>query len=258
MQSLMVKPGSIDVSTAKVESLFSIAGGTIARDLSFGPDYSILLEHVAYLPTPLKFRLLDCFADWRNVSSLTNEGAKELLRTDLDEVDLGDDEEWCDDDSSDDGERVEGKRREIEEQFESLRFEDEFTTPMSTALTKLDLSFCSVNLKTLRSLLLRPSYSHTSTLATSPTPTSIKLLPIFPHLHTLLVASTPHLTIHDSFYSLLSSLLSLRVLSLAGKLLPTTAISTFHPRLSASTPLLREIDLNYMEFEVKDVMRRTV
>jgi len=242
--------------TVKAESLFSIAGGTIARDLAFGPDYSILLEHVAYLPTSLKIRLLDCFADWRNVSSLTNEGAKELLKIDLDEVDLGDDEEWCDDDSGDDDERVEGKRGEIEEQIESLRFEDEFATPMSTALTRLDLSFSSINLKTLRTLLLRPSSPQTSTLITSPNPTSIKLLPSFPHLHTLLVASTPHLTIHDSFYSLLSSLLSLRVLSLAGKLLPTMAISTFLPRLSASTPLLREIDLSYMEFDAKEVMRR--
>ncbi|GAA5833315.1 hypothetical protein JCM5353_008532 [Sporobolomyces roseus] len=242
--------------TVKVESLFSIAGGTIARDLSFGPDYSILLEHIAYLPTSLKIRLLDCFADWRNESSLTNEGAKELLRTDLDELDSRDDVEWCDDDSSNDDERGEGKGKEIEEQFESLRFEDEFATPMSTSLTRLDLSFSSINLKTLRTLLLRPSSPQTSTLVTSPTPASIKLLPIFPQLHTLLVASTPHLTIHDSFYSLLSSLLSLRVLSLAGKLLPTTAISTFLPRLSVSTPLLREIDLSYMEFDAKEVMRR--
>jgi len=245
-----------NASTAKVESLFSIAGGTIARDLSFGPDYSILLEHVAYLPTSLKIGLLDCFADWRNESSLTNEGAKELLRTDLDELDSGADEEWCDDVSSDDGERVEGKGEETEEQFESLRFEDEFATLMSTALTRLDLSFSSINLNTLRSLLLRPSSPQPLNLVTSPTPASIKLLPIFPHLHTLLVASTSHLTTHDSFYSLLSSLLSLRVLSLAGKLLPTTVISAFLPRLSASTPLLREIDLSYLEFDAKEVTRR--
>ena len=239
-----------------VESLFSIAGGSIARDLSLGADHSLLLEHVAYLPTTLKLRLLDCFANWRNESSLTNDGAKELLREDLDEMQDGDYGAWSDEDSNSDTEREEGDTPEVEDQFRSLKFEDEFATPMSTALTRLDLSFSFINLKTLRSVLLRPSSPQPSTLVTSPSATSVKLLPIFPHLHTLFLCSTPHLAIHDSLYSLLSSLLSLRILSLAGKLLPPTAISTFLPRLSVSTPLLRELDLSYMDFEVKEVMRR--
>ena len=92
-----------------VGSLFSIAGGSIARDLSLGPDHSLLLEHVAYLPTSFKLRLLDCFANWRNESSLTNEEAKELT-TDLDEMADGDYGAWSDD-CSDRESRARGERR---------------------------------------------------------------------------------------------------------------------------------------------------
>ena len=81
-----------------------------------------------------------------------------------------------------------GCGEEIEQHFESLKFEEEFATPMSTALTRLDLSFSLLDLKTLRSLLLRPSspqppnsrYSQLCNLSQA-----LPCLSTSPHLHTL-------------------------------------------------------------------------
>ncbi|GAA5878491.1 hypothetical protein JCM16303_002099 [Sporobolomyces ruberrimus] len=238
-----------------VDPLFDIAGGTIARDLARGQEESVLLEHVAYLPTHLKMRLLDVLADWKNPWSLTNSGAKELLRTDLDEMSEGDDWEDSADleesEHDDEWDRLPSKR---ELAIGSLSLTDEFSTPLSTSLTHLNLSFSSITLKTLRSILLLPSTSTAPSLSSaSPHP---KLIPTFPHLHTLTLASTRNIPIlHDHFFSLLSLLLSIRTLSLAGNsivALDTESSSCCAPRLFAlrlanATPLLRSLDLGYLE-----------
>ena len=69
-----------------------------------------MLEHLAYLPTSLKLRLLDCFADCMSEASLTNDGAKELLGTDLDEMADGDYGAWSDN-CLDRESRARGRRR---------------------------------------------------------------------------------------------------------------------------------------------------
>jgi hypothetical protein len=130
---------------------------------------------------------------------------------------------------------------------------------MSLALTSLNLSFSFISLKTLRSILLRSPPPPPS----SATTTGSKLLPVFPHLSTLTLCSVRNVPIlHDQFFNLVSHLLPLRVLSLSGNSfsLPTAAVendeeTTIHwcsPRsflykLSSSTPLLRQLDLSYID-----------
>ena len=245
-------------NTGGVKSLFSLAGQTFARDLAQGPSHSILLEHVAYLPTHLKIRLLnEVMADYECFWNLTNSGAKELLRTDVDGVDARDWEDLLDDDEDDKDEWDQEERS----MPRSLDFRDDFASPLSTTLTILNLSFSSITLKTLRSVLLRPSSTIPSTSSVPP-----KLLSTFPHLHTLLLCSTRNIPfLHDQFFNLLSLLISLRNLSLSGNtlLLPpnrqsaedeTACCSTklFLPRLAAATPLLIEVDLSYMSMSSVD------
>ncbi|GAA5996324.1 hypothetical protein JCM5350_007232 [Sporobolomyces pararoseus] len=239
-------------NTGAVKSLFSLAGQTLSRDLAQGQSHSILLEHVAYLPTHLKIRLLnEVMADYECFWNLTNSGAKELLRTDVDGVDARDREDLLDDDEDDKDEWDQEERS----MPRSLDFRDDFASPLSTALTILNLSFSSITLKTLRSVLLRPSSMTPSTSSVPP-----KLLSTFPHLHTLLLCSTRNIPfLHDQFFNLFSLLISLRNLSLSGNtlLLPpnrqsaqgeTACCSTklFLPRLAAATPLLNQIDLSYL------------
>ncbi|BGP39970.1 hypothetical protein JCM10450v2_003950 [Rhodotorula kratochvilovae] len=234
-------------------SLFEVAGGVLVADVARAED-SLLLEHVAYLPNHLRVRLLAVFSDWRNPAPLTDEAARELLRTDVsdgDEVDgvdaglarakLEDDAER--DDAVDDG----GWE-------DALGAHD---ADMVDILHTLDLSFSHVSLRTLRTLLLRPvaSSSSPSTSSLPSTPSAPlpapKLVPVFPHLHTLNLTSTPRIPFSDAFFDLLPHLISLRSLSLAGKSLDhaqTTATSaSLLPRLAAATPTLRALDLSFVE-----------
>ncbi|GAA5918133.1 hypothetical protein JCM1841_005267 [Sporobolomyces salmonicolor] len=250
-----------------VPSLFEGVGRVVAADLARGSGEvnqgSLLMEHVAYLPPHLKLRLLDVFADWKNDCPLTNEGARQLLRTDVDELEEGGDGTDGDDDD-------EGWDRDIPDVVEnrlSYHTLDDFSS-LATHLTRLNLSFSTTTIGTLRSLLLRPSTStlrstSTSTVpslsspapaaASSQPPTSVKLLPTFPHLHTLLLVSMPHLPLSDQLFDLLSAHLSLRTLSLAGNILSSCVSvvnsSTFLPRLSAATPNLRSLDVSYMTMD---------
>ncbi|GJN89343.1 hypothetical protein Rhopal_002323-T1 [Rhodotorula paludigena] len=244
-----------------VETLSSVAGGVIAADLARGSD-SLLLEHVAYLPNHLRVRLLDVFADWRNPYPLTDEGARHLLRTDVSdgfEVAVIHDAPSAvdEDDEADDWEASVGPH-----EASSMR-----------DLDSLDLSFSVVSLRALRNLLLRPadpsaippsdissrSSSHT------PIPPPPKLIPVFPHLRTLNLTATPRIAFTSTFFDLLSSLLSLRSLSLSGKSLepPPSASpalfassttddrlatpANFLPLLASATPTLRTLNLSYID-----------
>ncbi|GAA5860532.1 hypothetical protein JCM1840_000288 [Sporobolomyces johnsonii] len=251
-----------------VPSLFDVAGGVVAADLARGSgevnEGSVLMEHVAYLPTHLKLRLLDVFADWRNDHPLTNEGARQLLRTDIDELE----QEGADGDGDDDDEGWDRDIPDVEATGLSYATLDDFS-PLATSLTRLNLSFSTITIGTLRSLLLRPSKSTSNITVASPRPfnpapsgfalaaapsqppTSVKLLPTFPHLHTLLLTSMPYLALSDQLFDLLSAHLSLRTLSLAGLTLASAVVtsSSFLPRLAAATPNLQSLDVSYMAMD---------
>ncbi|GAA6027248.1 hypothetical protein JCM8097_002523 [Rhodosporidiobolus ruineniae] len=229
---------------AGAPTLFQVAGGVVAQDLAAG-DQSLLLEHVAWLPNHLRMRLLDVFSDWRNAAPLTSEGAVELLRTDISEG-VEQDE---------DGAEV-VRQEEEEDDWENAARGDEAAL---TSLESLDFSFSAVSTRALRSVLLRPvaststasSRSNTPSTPTSSIPRAPKLVPTFPLLRTLNLTSTPRIPFTSAFFELLSSLISLRHLSLCGKSLdqPSSAVtsSTFLPLLSASTPTLHTLDLSYVD-----------
>jgi hypothetical protein len=223
-------------------SLFTAAGKVVAADLAQGRERSLLLEHVAYLPNHLRLRLLDVFADWCNAAPLTSEGVTELLRLDISdgvEVDVvGEGEDSAavstapieDEDDEDDG-------------WESSGLGGGGTSLES--LESLNFSFSAVSLRTLRHLLV-----HDAVPPPLP-PAPPKLLPRFPLLHSLDLTSTPRIHFTDSFFDLLTSLISLRTLSLCGKSLDTyssaVTAATFLPRLSAATPNLVSLNLSYLE-----------
>ncbi|GAA6056708.1 hypothetical protein JCM3770_006477 [Rhodotorula araucariae] len=235
-------------------NLFEVAGGVVVADVARGQEDSLLLEHLAYLPNHLRVRLLDVFADWRNPAPLTDEAARELLRTDVsdgNEVDA-----------------VEAKRASaaVEDAAgqdltdEDGGWEDALgaqDADLVDVLHTLDLSFSHVSLRTLRSLLLRPVTPSSAPLAASRpgTPSGLlpapKLVPVFPHLHTLNLTATPRIPFSDAFFDLLPHLISLRSLSLAGKTLghpqASATSASLLPRLAAATPTLRELDLSFVE-----------
>ncbi|SCZ93520.1 BZ3500_MvSof-1268-A1-R1_Chr6-3g08713 [Microbotryum saponariae] len=126
------------------------------------------------------------------------------------------------------------------------------------SLTSLNLAFSPLKLPFLRSLLLSP-----------------RSIPLFPHLSHLNLAVTPNLYFVEAFFKLLSSLISLRSLSLAGKSLypplhlgeeeeeeeEDDALTRAHlegffnrlasaprflPRLVEATPTLQSLDLSYI------------
>ncbi|GAA5869634.1 hypothetical protein JCM8547_005091 [Rhodosporidiobolus lusitaniae] len=236
-------------------SLFTAAGRVVADDLARGAEGSMLLEHVAYLPNHLRLRLLDVFADWRTGTPLTPDGAVQLLRTDTsDGLEL-----------EDAGALLVPPRVEEEDDGWDVG-EGEGTSLVS--LTSLDFPFSSLSLRTLRSLLLHPadasssttsrpstpstpSPAHPASSATPSLPRPPKLLPTFPFLHTLNLTATPRIPFSDSFFDLLSLLLSLRSLSLCGKSLnsPSSSVTsaTFLPRLAAATPTLVTLDLSWID-----------
>ncbi|GAA5896982.1 hypothetical protein JCM8208_006129 [Rhodotorula glutinis] len=269
----LAAPASSTPPRSVVDSLFALAGGVLAADLSRArTGESLLAEHVAYLPNHVRVRLVnDVFADWRNPTPLTDEGARELLRTDVsDGVQL-----------VSEGEGVEGElgrlRLEAEEDEGEERggWEDDALAAQDAHLVELvdvlDLSFAHVSTRTLRSLLLRPvgpvappPSSVPSQPRPPPAPPSsapappLKVVSAFPHLHTLTLTATPRLALADPLFDLLAHLVSLRHLSLAGKHLdghasaPSSASSTsataasFLPRLAAATPTLRTLDLSWL------------
>ncbi|GAA6060506.1 hypothetical protein JCM10212_005587 [Sporobolomyces blumeae] len=231
-------------------SLFDLAGQVVSSDLALGPSESILLEHVAYLPNHLRTRLVDVFADWRNPSPLTSDGARELLRTDVDEQDH--ESNW--DDAAEDAPDSETWDDAVSLLDWKAVTLDEYSTPLSSILTRLDLSFSTVSLSALRSILLRPSASRPTTMTTRAGPSApVRHLSAFPHLETLILTATPRIAFHDPFFNLLACLLSLRHLSLAGKSLASlsgsdsTTLRAFLPRLATSTPLLQSVDLSYVD-----------
>ncbi|GAA5978259.1 hypothetical protein JCM11641_001151 [Rhodosporidiobolus odoratus] len=236
--------------TSRVEegpaSLFSVAGGVVAIDLARGPEDSLLLEHVAYLPNHLRLRLLDVFADWRSAAPLTSEGAIELLRTDVNEgYERDEDEE---------------NPRSIED--EELDWEQDGLLGEGISLetlTDLNFSFSEISLRALRSILLHPMPQ--SSASRTPTPTSgisvlpqtLQFLPTFSLLRRLNLTSTPRIQFSDPFFDLLASLISLCTLSLCDKSIDTpnstVTSSTFLPRLAIATPTLVTLDLSYIDFE---------
>ncbi|GAA5824273.1 hypothetical protein JCM11251_001591 [Rhodosporidiobolus azoricus] len=236
-----------------VKSLFFAAGGVVAQDLAKGWDGSMLLEHVAYLPNHLRLRLLDVFAEVDNKAWLTSEGAVELLRTDLSD---GYERTFRTEESD------KGMREAEEEDWEAAVLGGEGTSLFD--LTSLNFSFSLVSLRTLRQLLLRPAVAAATTAdlpissrpatpstALASNPLAPKLLPTFPLLHTLNLTSTTRIPFSDSFFDLLSHLISLRTLSLCGKTLSSSGsaitASTFLPRLATSTPTLIELDLSHID-----------
>ena len=159
-----------------------------------------------------------------------------------------------------------GCGEEIEQHFESLRFEAECANPMSTALTRLDLSFSATNHKALRSLLLRPSSPPLlSTLVPSPSANSVKLFPVFPHLH----ISTPSAMLDASFsnsrFSLIPPIPSSPLYSPSKSSLSPesfslrTPIPAFHldQACHLGPPLEREISRD-AQIEVQEVMGRKI
>ncbi|GAA5944904.1 uncharacterized protein JCM15063_001986 [Sporobolomyces koalae] len=237
-----------------VDPLFEIAGQVVARDVAAGlgqGQESYLLPELGYLPLYIKVRLLDqVFASWRHLDDpLTNSGARELLRTDLD----GFEEEEEEDDH---------QENDVDQEEWELEL-DLLSTPTShistTSLTNLNLSFSRIDLETLREILvqdcsLRPSTSSSSS-------TRPKLVPKLPHLSTLILVSMRSIEFsHDSFLTLLSTLTTLRSLSICGNYLrhpkslraepeeeeSLCARGLFLSRLSDSTRALRTIDLSYL------------
>ncbi|GAA5907619.1 uncharacterized protein JCM6883_001835 [Sporobolomyces salmoneus] len=252
-----------------VDSLFFISGQTLAQDLSVANDSSLLLEYVGFLPMHLKVRLLEeVFANWRNEVGLTNEGARELLRIDTEEDEEEEEEEDCLTESY--ATRQQGDEDEWdqveEEETGNISLFDSFSsqTRLSATLTSLNLSFSLISLPTLHQILLRPAPASSSS-----TSTSVKFLSNFPHLQSLILVSTKRLRLlHDQFFIILSSILSLRELSLAGNSLTIgeeeeeancCSPRLFIPRLASSTPLLRTLDLSYITGGREDIdLRREV
>lgn len=232
-----------------VGSLFAVAGGVVAADVARGDD-SLLLEHVAYLPNHLRVRLLDVFADWRNPSSLGDEAARQLLRTDVSDgcevhgVEAALTRARIEDDYDEDGDAA-------DDWEDALGAQD---ADLVELLDRLDLSFSHVSLRTLRSLLLRQVDPVALTIASPAAPTA-KLVAVFPHLHTLNLTATPRIPFSDPFFDLLSHLVSLRSLALCGKTLDhpsasgggTATSASFLPRLAAATPTLRSLDLSFVD-----------
>lgn len=106
-------------------------------------------------------------------------------------------------------------------------------------LTKLDLSFSSISLSSLRSIL-------------TPDDDNQRRLPAsaFPHLHTLILSGTPNIAVDHSLFRLLSSLFCLESLGLAAK--SDLRLSDITGRgnnraisLSLATPSLRFLDISF-------------
>lgn len=253
-----------------VKGLFVAAGTVVAEDL--GGDNSLLADYIHYLPIHLRLRLLDVFADWRNELVLEDDVLQLLLPS----------EESHPDSQREGNEQADGTLGTASANalptVEVLQLDDEDggdwdASPQYSDATSevesLNLSFSSVSLRTLRAVLLRegqesgngpppPAAKLVKAAAGVPVPPPPPPLPppppkhvaVFPFLHTLNLTATSRIPYSDAFFDLLSHLISLRTLSLAGRSVSTIPGSNVHPigflaRLAAATPTLHTLDVNF-------------
>jgi hypothetical protein len=230
-------------SSPRPPSLLQCVGEVVAWDLSLASAESLLLEHVHLLPPHLRLRMIDSAAwSW----PLEERAIVELLREDEEEGSAdgaeGDEaEKEGAEGSATGGEDPEGEWEDDEEDGGApsswdVRLGDGRgnLSPFAN-LTSLNLAYSPIKLGFLRSFLVNQS-------------NPAKPIPSFPHLSTLNLAATPSIQFTEAFFALLSLLISLRHLSLAGKTLdhPSSVTqSTFLPRLAAATPTLLSVDLSY-------------
>ncbi|KAI5480483.1 nucleus export protein Brr6 [Pseudohyphozyma bogoriensis] len=197
----------------------------IITDLNRGANESVLMEHVALLPDYLRVRIAGAAVSWE---PLREDGLRELL---VEESEA----EWVD---QEDGNMKDDSEAEDDDAGWEHRFGDTLvgsSTSPAANLTTLDLSFTKLSLKAIRNLLFTP--------ATIPTR---RPAPTFPSLTTLILIETPQISFQTAFLDLLSNMISLRHLSLAGNSLVDGAAS-FVARLASSTPGLNSLDLSYVE-----------
>ncbi|GAA5989639.1 hypothetical protein JCM10908_000565 [Rhodotorula pacifica] len=261
---------------AQVKGLFTAAGKVVAEELARnGGDDGLLAEYVHYLPLHLRLRLLEVFADWRNDLVLDDDALRLLLPCEG----AGTDSARA---SADDG----GDQTTISRHLENVQLEegnvensaeaedDWDALPQhgdgvdSSEVQNLNLAFSAVSLRTLRAVLLREvdasgpppvrleavaTIAHASKAATGPSlpPPLPRYVAAFPFLHTLNLTATTRIPNSDSFFDLLSHLISLRTLSLSGRSLslPGSNVTPvgFLARLAAATPTLQSLNLSYVE-----------
>lgn len=248
-----------------VKGLFVAAGTVVAEDLARGGNDSLLSDYIHYLPMHLRLRLLEVFADWRNELVLEDDVLQMLLRSDQSHPDF----------EREGHEPAAGPlgtgSADALPAVEALQLDDDDggdwdASPQYSDVTseveRLNLSFSSVSLRTLRAVLLReaqepgngppPSAAglvKASAGAPLPPPPP-KHVAVFPFLHTLNLTATSRIPYSDGFFDLLSHLISLRTLSLAGRSLSTIPGSNVHPigflaRLAAATPTLHTLDVSF-------------
>lgn len=249
--------------SAQARGLFTAAGKVVAEDLARGGNDSVLGEYIDYLPLHLRLRLLDVFADWRNQLVLSDDALRTLLPSAEGRENLEPEE------TAVDGAPTESLRREMKtwhikpEDVESdWDAAPQHSDAAADEVRALDLSFSFVSLRTLRAVLLRqvsesekasprdvavPSRDspriQPGVSAARPRPP--KHVAAFPFLHTLKLSATSRIPYSDGFFDLLSHLISLRTLSLAGRSLPIPI--GFLARLAAATPTLQVLDLSYID-----------
>lgn len=107
------------------------------------------------------------------------------------------------------------------------------TGSMSQYLFKLDLSFSTITLSTLRSLLVVDRNG--------------RQVSAFPNLSQLFLAHTPGIPFTIPLFQLFAALVTLRTLSIAGKTTDQNLPSTVN-QLSLATPALTLLDLSYTPF----------
>ncbi|GAA5861704.1 hypothetical protein JCM3774_002678 [Rhodotorula dairenensis] len=259
----------------QVKGLFTAAGKVVAEDLARGGKDSVLGEYIHYLPLHLRLRLLDVFADWRNGLVLSDD----VLRTLLPSVEALERPEpegrpAVEDDGAGPEPLLHGFDTLHVDQDDAQADWDAYPQSGDTSadeVRRLDLSFSSVSLRTVRAILLREvpeaekgplrlgsPHTHAGTSSPSPaapmppaSPRPPKYVAAFPFLHTLNLSATSRIPYSDGFFDLLSHLISLRTISLAGRSL-SIAGSNAHPigflaRLAAATPTLQVLDLSYSD-----------
>ncbi|KWU41360.1 hypothetical protein RHOSPDRAFT_37122 [Rhodotorula sp. JG-1b] len=255
-----------------VKGLFVAAGTVVAEDLARGGNDSLLADYIQYLPMHLRLRLLEVFADWRNELVLEDDVLQMLLRSDESHLDFA-----CKGNERAAGPLGTGSADALPT-VEALQLDDDDggdwdASPqygdVTSEVESLNLSFSSVSLRTLRAVLLRevqesgngppPPAASLAKQASAgaplpppppPPPPPPKHVAVFPFLHTLNLTATSRIPYSDGFFDLLSHLISLRTLSLAGRPLSTIPGSNVHPigflaRLAAATPTLHTLDVSF-------------
>lgn len=231
------------ITSPRPPSLVQCVGEVIACDLSLPAAESLLLEHVHLLPPHLRLHMFDSAAwSWpleeRAIVELLKEEGEEDSAKGAERDKTGKEGQDALVDASED---LEGDWEDEDGAGGApiswdVRLGDGVGgfSPFAT-LTSLNLAYSPIKLGFLRSLLINHS-------------NPAKPIPTFPHLSTLNLAATPSLHFSEAFFALLSLLISLRHLSVAGKTLdhPSSVMqSTFLPRLAAATPTLLSVDLSY-------------